>query len=400
MDLLGAGLAFAVTMLAMSIVVTASVETIHRLMGLREKGLRVMLEHFYEAEIARHVGPTSENAKETFLEEMTRNRAPAGNVMMPMAAKRAQNRDAMGPSADSAVKSESDYHFLSWIWGGRRLGSLSLEDFMGRLGGSPTGDAIATAGRDLGNEAVDTVLRDLAHKFDEFGRETSEYFSARARLLSVCVALVIAWQCYVNPYDLFAKFLTSPALAESVIKQAPELLQRADEVQRRLDATLQKTQSAGGETTDAKTAAAEQATSALKDIRSTQKEIVSSMSTLGVPIGWTDERLGAAGFARSDTFFVVYPRLDDLKRAIPTVAWLVLGGLLVGLGAPFWRDVVLSLTNLRGDAAKGAAAAAEQPTVADRRVEAATGRFLVASRARAVVAGDHTADFDVNAAVG
>jgi hypothetical protein len=85
---------------------------------------------------------------------------------------------------------------------------------------------------------------------------------------------------------------------------------------------------------------------------------------------------------------------------VPTIAWLVLGGLLVGLGGPFWRDVVLSLTNLRGDASRSDRAAADATGAGADRIGAATERFLTASRARAVVTGDAATRVDLDAAVG
>src|SRR5260221_13214626 len=81
MTWLTATLAFAVTMLVLSMVTSTFVETIHRLIGLREKGLRIMLDQFYD----RVMGPYMEKAganpdqmKGAFLDLMTLNRAPTG----------------------------------------------------------------------------------------------------------------------------------------------------------------------------------------------------------------------------------------------------------------------------------------------------------------------------------
>src|SRR5689334_21907620 len=151
MNWLAAALAFAVTMLALSTVVTTTVETIHRILGLREDGLRSMLQHLYDAAIAPHVDRAFPNGgpdRDEFLQCMTTNRAPVGDAGLPAA-------------AAPRLAATDDRRFLSWIWGGRRLGSLSVDDFMARLGASRFGDAVAQLQTDVGSTAVDAVVQDI-----------------------------------------------------------------------------------------------------------------------------------------------------------------------------------------------------------------------------------------------
>lgn len=367
MELLGAALAFAVTMLALSIVVTASVETIHRVLGLRENGFRVMLGHFHDEVLQRYLPAKSASdpaARGRFVEAVSRNRAPTGGARVPLIGR---------------LRCTSNAGFLSWLWGGRRLGGMSLEDFMSRLGGTQEGAAVLDAARAAGDTAADVLVRDIAQTFDEFGREASEYFAARARLLAVCVALVIAWLCCVNPLALFTRFLASPQVSAQVAARAAELIGQADAVEQRLQATLAAARTPGG---TAPPAAAPPAPSP----QESAAEAVTALASLGVPIGWTRPRLHAGGFAEARILGVgvPYPQLRArTRRAVPTIAWLVLGGLLLGLGAPFWRAVVSSLTSAR-DAAEKARAGAEPSAADDGRLAAAITRFLTAAQARAV----------------
>jgi hypothetical protein len=88
----------------------------------------------------------------------------------------------------------------------------------------------------------------------------------------------------------------------------------------------------------------------------------------------------------------VYPtRLSP--NALTTMAWLLLGGILVGLGGPFWRDLAMSLTGLRGGSQTEKRKEEDRTgeVAGDGRIAAAAERFLTASRARGVVTGDFAA---------
>ncbi len=383
MQWLGAALAFAITMLALSTIVTTTVETIHRIVGLREKGLRLMLGHFYDAVIAPHVDPglaATANARDRFLDLMTANRAPIGEATLPIGA----GGDAANPRDDA-----NDRSFLNWIWGGRRLGSLSVEDFMARLGDSGFGDAIAKV-QASGTNAFEVVLHDMAHKFESFGRDASEYFQARARLVSVLVAFVIGWQCYVNPLLLARTFLRDPDVTAKVIEAGPKFIQMSKDAEASLEARIKEEQrndaaAASNQSPEKKEGASpaapkgpsedEKSLAFVKDGKRQAAEIIA----LGAPIGWTDARLKEAGFEYA-WFGLVYPR--RLPEALPTTAWLLLGGLLIGLGAPFWRDAVLSLTAFRD---RAQAAAAQAQAIGQDPIALAAKRFLTASEARATI---------------
>ena len=66
----------------------------------------------------------------------------------------------------------------------------------------------------------------------------------------------------------------------------------------------------------------------------------------GVPIGWDDARMKAAGFKRWDLTLFQVP-VPVSQKGAATAFWLLLGGFLVGLGGPFWYDMVKSLSAIR-----------------------------------------------------
>src|SRR5262249_2943485 len=64
MPLIEAALAFAITMLALSLIVSSFVEIIHRALKLREKGLKYMLEQLFDQVLAKYVEPLAKSAPE------------------------------------------------------------------------------------------------------------------------------------------------------------------------------------------------------------------------------------------------------------------------------------------------------------------------------------------------
>jgi hypothetical protein len=316
MQALDAGLAFAITMLILAMVVTTLVETLHRLFGLREKGLAILLGNFYDrilfsrsGGVLRGADDARAHARRAFIEMMTINRGPVGKAPMT-----ALNRHL---SLDSTAE---DRKFLNWIWSGRRLGSLSLTAFMERLGGSEYGAQLVTQASTAGEKGIEWVLKDVAQKFDAFGAEASEYFESRARLLSVIVGFVLAFAINVNAIALFETFMKRPDVTQAVIARGESVTKSYENLQRQVETLNASAQAASTEEARASVQkAADEATAA-----------VESLQSVGVPIGWNTQSL--ADFRRS--------------RAMSLLG-LFLGGLLVGLGGPFWYKAIQALTGVR-----------------------------------------------------
>jgi hypothetical protein len=330
MQALDAGLAFAITMLILAMVVTTLVETLHRLFGLREKGLAILLGNFYDRILFSRSGGVLRGAddRRAFIEMMTINRGPVGKAPMS-----ALNRHL---SVDAASE---DRKFLNWIWSGRRLGSLSLTAFMERLGGSEYGAQLVTQASTAGEKGIEWVLKDVAQKFDAFGAEASEYFESRARLLSVIVGFVLAFAINVNAIALFETFMKRPDIREAVIARGENVTKSYENLQKQADALNTSAQAATTEEARASIQrAADQASAAVRDLQSA-----------GVPIGWNTQSV--ANFRRSTLLSLV---------------GLLLGGLLIGLGGPFWYKAVQTLTGVRAYSTRkdGAESAATTTAVA------------------------------------
>jgi hypothetical protein len=172
---------------------------------------------------------------------------------------------------------------------------------------------------------------------------------------------------------------------------------------------------------------------ALADANATVKQF----ADLGIPLGWNDDRLKAARVTallwtcselpkgaterygtwqqacKSDEDGYKGPKGQQFENVYLEVplspnAWfyLLLGGLLIGLGSPFWYDVVTGLTTLRNAAGgKTATAPPPQPGAGPPAAEAAkaqpvtpVGAFQVSNAAAILATGRAAAAEDRNSA--
>jgi hypothetical protein len=535
MPLIEAALAFAITMLMLSMIVSSFVELIHRGFKMREAGLQYMLRQLFDQVLVRYVQPLAEKeladnpklqgktiqdaykaVRDSFVERMTANRAPVGLKPDPTLA--AVPRRPLPPGAPAAAVpavpavpavlaaparvtlkqwwSENVTQPLSedtkpWpqlgnIWGGRRITQLAPTDFMERLGSVAVGEQIKqavtggghnaadavdaalkdiaqkissvdigqeikkgvletgkseaalaaealagiahmVAGVDVGAEirkaatatgqsaadAVDTVLKDIAQKFDGFGKDAATYFEGRARFMSVIIAIVLAFAVHVDAIDLFKTYLRDPNARAKAIEQSQAVTAQYKAAQEAADALKKVVPDPAAAPPDVKVEL-EKLKKNWEAATANTNTTVKQYADLGVPIGWTPERRTAANMKplvwtckelenEKTAWFPWWklwrkckaddPAVDQKdgaaaasdKKADATAkdgkdtqymnvwaevpwtlnAWfyLTLGGLLIGLGSPFWYDAVTGLTNIRSIAG-GASGAASQPKAA------------------------------------
>jgi hypothetical protein len=449
MQLIEAALAFAITMLVLSLTCSSFVEILHRVFLMREAGLKYMLEQLFDQILARYVRPAIEEqqtskiekavsddpsvtaanknaviesrlkaevdallktTRQGFLDQMTANRAPMG------ADPKATPSNGTGGTASN-----------SWgfnLWGGRDLAAMNASEFMERLGSMDLGDLIKRANdaanaqaQQLGAAAADTVdaiLKDLTQKFDAFGKEASTYFEGRARLLSVGVAIALAFAVRVDAIELFNTYLRDPNARNNVIEQTKAVTAQYQAAKDAAEAL----KTAGGNSGDA----TKQAEALQKDLQATidaTRATTKQYANLGLPIGWSNRNATLDPYAQTCSRNDSTRLLEDGKtcgsdETAGTVGWaaaiklffsLVLGGLLIGLGAPFWYNTVTGLTNIRsilgGDqkagpgsapAAKGSGSPAPAPATGTTAVPATSpdrpqpatpiGAFIVSQAAR------------------
>src|SRR5262245_15380948 len=309
MQLIEAALAFAITMLALSLVVSSFVEIIHRIFSMREAGLKYVLGRVFDQVLAKYVTPNitaavqadatiaaaaeNEKVKELlqsartgFVERMSANRAPMG--VTPKAT-----------PTDPAERVADNPRRAFGLWSGRDLAAMTPAEFMERLGsmdiGQTVADANAAAAAAAQNaglaaaDAVNVVLKDVAQKFEAFGKEASVYFEGRARLLSVTVAIALAFLAHVDAVDLFKTYLRDPNARAKVIEQSQAVTEQHKAAVEAAKALKELDPKA--------TLTAEDAGKQIEALKNDWKEAIRKANStveqyadLGVPLGWSPDR--------------------------------------------------------------------------------------------------------------
>jgi hypothetical protein len=437
MPLIDSALAFAITMLALSLTCSAVIELIHRAFKMREAGLKYMLEQLFDQVLVKYAkrladdsktGPDAyKTARESFIKSMTANRAPIGFADGPELAaapmKDTDNSVANDPSKPKSLLEKirgvlkDIWREPGIIWGGRSITRLTPVEFMERLGSTEVGKEIkaaAAAGKKDAADAeaaIDVVLKDIALKFDAFGKDAATYFEGRARFLSVAVAIALAFAIHVDAIDLFKTYLQNPNATASVIAQSQAVTDQLKSMQAAVEASNKLAPAAPDSSSEyVKTQAKELQNDVMAAV-SGERKMVKQFTDLGAPFGWSDARIIAANMwvlvwtckeleqgqepswldtlwqscKANDEGYKGPPRLQyrNVWFGIPKTlnVWfcLLLGGFLIGLGAPFWYDAVTGLANISkviggGSGAAGAPAAASPVTPA--------GAFNISSTAR------------------
>lgn len=328
---LNAALAFAITFLILSMVASVFVETLHRFLGMRERGLKLLVGQYYDRVLGPYLssrGCRPDDMKKAFLDLMTLNRAPAGAVGKTNVGENETWRVSMDDTT------EFDTGLFSRVWSGRRLANLDSSQFMSRLGDTEVGLIVHEAVSNAGTADPEAPLHDLAAKFDAFAAEASLFFERRARLTSVLVAIAVAWMMYVHPFDIFKAYMADPQVAARVIEMQAAAIAKHEAALEKAQKITEPAGEAGN---------AEQETPTFSPAVKEAQDALTDLRDAGVPIGWTAARYKAAGFEES-WIGVPYPIGSNGWR---NAFWLLLGGLLVGLGGPFWYDMVKSLSNIR-----------------------------------------------------
>ena len=318
MQWLTALLAFAVTMLIFAIIVSTLVELLHRVIGYRSQGLRLMLENLYDKVIAPRIVKGGTLKAADFASYIMENRAVTPREGEEQGLRK-RISEAIHRFVDSAVVSD-----------------IPVEVFTQKL----ADNRIVEAADNLTQEIID----DIAQKYEAFGKEASIFFERRARVFSVIMAFVVALAFYVHPYKLAVTYFKNPELAQSVADKSADVHAEY----RALVDKLQEAKSDGS----VSAADTDQLKAAIKDLQdevgAAQKQ-TKELADMGVPVGWPDQTdmPQCAGLNLMSDCKREFIGAFWTQPSIGSVLWLLIGGLLVGLGAPFWAQAVSNLSASR-----------------------------------------------------
>ena len=297
MNVLQIALALAVSMLIFSTLATMVVEMLHKVLGTRRKGLTKMLENFYESEV-----------KERMHAVLKRD----------------------GGAIEDTPK------FIEKITLKAGDTNVTTMEFVRRLAGTEIGRRIAQRT----DSEVDVLIDDIAETYEEFGRQASYQFRRHSQIGTILVSIIVALCLNINILIIFQTFQNNKKLTRAVALQAEQAMATYQIQADLLQTAIRETESG--------TPAVETGIEDLKDSMKRFRETVTAAEELGLPIGWSNN---------------VMFNTQDIEQ-LGWIFWILttsLTGFLIGLGGPFWFDVVKRLTPVT----QLAGALVRQPPVQD-----------------------------------
>jgi hypothetical protein len=276
-------IALAVSMLIFSTLATMVVEIINKIFRVRQKGLTKMLEAFYETEVKERI-----------------------QVMLV--------RDG------AAVEDMPEFiKKVTSMTGGSH--TLPTIEFIRRLAETEVGKRMA---QHADNE-VDDLIDDITDRYEDHGRKASQFFRRYSQLGTVIVSVLIALCLNINAVTIFRTIQNNRELTQAIAGQAEQAMAAYQLIAESKKATAPKDET--GKTS------ADTDIEKLKGSMQEFRKAVDDAEKLGLPIGWED-----------DQFF----NSKNIEKMGLFVWFLttVFTGFLIGLGGPFWFDMVKRLTGV------------------------------------------------------
>ena len=371
LDILQSFLAFAATMLVLATLVTLIIEIVARIFRRRYRIFTHLLRQLFKKELQPLI---ESNIKARLGEDPDKIKAEIDSRIDIF----------LDEIRNSPLEPVEDKNPLTWFggwlrwFGADRSEKLTTEEFIRRLARSHTGREIyqQTAGR------VNRLIDSLCLRYKELSEAMSEYIKNSSSILSMAIGIILAFTINFEAYRLFNFYIENPDVARNVADNAAAYADAYTEAQERLDEALAALDRPETEQAESIADAREEIESIQERLESVPANVL-ELSAEGIPIG-----LDYFPFCRfRDTITtdgeVAYPCKDAESRyrlfsskGSATDLWpdyllwfikVIITGVLIGLGGPFWYDAVRGLARatqiLRGRAAPQKAPAGSLPGV-------------------------------------
>lgn len=335
MELVDSILAFALVMAALASVVTLLMEACHRVLRLRVKGMDALFSQFYDDVLCKILNIGAED-KEAIVKTVLMN--PIRKIIL----------DSSHPVFPNAVI-EKMMHSTD----------LSSDDLLNRL-------KKIKAFNELKKKTefeIRKTLESIQDEYDEYSAAMSDYFKRRAKLFSLLIGILLAFGANIDGVRIYESLNINSGIRASIISQQTNIEQKYKLAQQKLNAVASDS-----------SAVPENNKEEIKALKKSLEEAtsgISEMASLGLPIGWryfpanTHARSDQKTTASAQNFSAMIDRVTHDWFA--HIAWafkVLVTGLLIGLGAPFWFEVAVKLTRMKqGLKGKGATDVAQGESV-------------------------------------
>lgn len=289
MPLLDAALAFSLTMLVIATLVSTLVQVTHGLLGIRQREFRKMLDDFAQTEVQPTIDRELSRLSSQFTAEAI------------VEIKRNLNADAAEVATRLIHEHAEQMH-------------LSSADLVELLKRTDMGDKLLIQ---LGNHAQ-AVFDELALRYEAVGQKFTTSFRKYSRRLAAIITLALALVLNLDSINIARQYMSNQAQRQAVLEKYNQVLTHQQSIsgvenQAQLQQTLDQ----------------------LKQSITEANAQVDALNTAGFPIGWT--------YFPGSMAAVVAPGSRTPDMWLLWIFGILLTTVLVGLGTPFWFDVVRGL---------------------------------------------------------
>lgn len=351
MSLLDAALAFALTMLLFATIVSAIVSTIYHVLGVKEKGLKKFLKAFFDVELANVLHAELNHAAVKAEKEISDSLRTAANKVIGIVGKET------GTSSDSIADS------LISKADSKKIVRCTTDEFIFELKTSEFGQKVISEFDDKGEE----LFKRIADRYEKFGNDFSGIFKKDIRIISTVIGFILAFAVNVDSVHLISTYISNNQISMQIVNP-----QDGTDYQTDIENKFKSLPASATNST-----ANLNSTDPNYDPNQSLEMITSSIDELradSFPVGWslfphcpphsTDYRCetqlkhNATQITATSGSEMAIAKAEVKSIGIHFslyITWFLgclLTGLLSGLGAPFWYDVVKSISEFGKKAVK------------------------------------------------
>ena len=301
MPILDAALAFALTMLIISTVVSAFVGLIQYVAKLRRSEMKKMLEEYYKNELQPVI-----KREMVRLKDVVDDTAAAGIEKLAK------------ETTTSTLFTDVDVN---------KLVDASTADITERLKRSALGTELMIK---LGDKA-DSVFDELGKRYEAIGEKFTLSFRNNSRWWASGVALILALVLNIDSIFIMDSYIKNQGLRDAVIAQRDTIEQNYKDLVSSFDAQKDTVTKADVE----------------KAFSESQDQIT-TLTGIGLPLGWT--YFPHVGI--KDSTAEEYMSRNNTRGWTFWVLGILLTAGLAGLGGPFWYDAVGGVSRAADSARK------------------------------------------------
>ena len=338
MHMLESAMAFAVVMVIFSTIVTGLVEAILRLFALRQKALGRAIENLLRNEVQPALVYALGQAKDAAagVEELTEKLEKAhatvsgwhGEITGFIA-------DFTGnPLGDKAATEKPGW----WDRRLRKIDELTTYSFLQRLAKSEMATEIAK----LDDDQLAAFLANISRTYERYIAASHELYRKWSYVVTTIAAMIFAVAYNVDAGRVYVHLMDDPATRASLIEHADQAMEENRKAVQSLQVLLGEFEAKEGE----EQPAAKSESEVLAEIAATREALNALREDSSLPVGpslWPycmgqkalscDEDRGTSMLSLDFAFWLLN---------------VLLAGVLIGLGGPFWSKVYTRLAQLAG----------------------------------------------------